>query len=155
MRVTHTRFTLSFVTVLIATLVCGCMSLADKVVKPIKVKIPDVSVAKMTLTRADLNVTIRVTNPNDVSATVSKLKYNIVISEKTVATGVYVKDVKIAANQTTETVVPIEVANKDLIAFLAKVLLTKGTPYRAFGEVEVGPLSVPFDEKGMITSKDL
>lgn len=135
--------------------VSGCMTIADQLVEPIKVKVPDVSVKNMTLTRADLNVTVRVTNPNKISATVSKLKYNIVINEKSVASGTYVKDVEIPADGTTQTVVPIEVSNADLVKFLAKTVFTKGSKYRAKGEVSVGPLSVPFDESGLITRDDL
>lgn len=133
----------------------SCASVADKVLDPVKVKVPDVSVKSMKLTEAILNVTISVMNPNGVSATVKKLNYDVMIGDKSVAKGVYVKDVVVAANKTTTVVIPVTVSNGDLIAFLAKVLLTKGTPYRAQGEVHVGPLSIPFDEKGMITSKDL
>lgn len=140
---------------LIAIILSGCMTIADQLVEPIQVKVPDVSVKKLALTQADLNVTLRVTNPNKIAATVSKLKYEIVINDKSVATGTYVKDVEIKANDTIETVVPIVVSNSDLVSFLAKTVFTKGSKYRAKGEVSVGPLTVPFDEAGLITRKDL
>lgn len=133
----------------------SCMSIADELVDPIKVKVPDVSVAKMSLTRADLKVTLRVTNPNKISATVSKLNYEVIINDHSVAQDTYVKDVKVPAEGTVETVVPVEVSNTDLVSFLAKTIFTKGSTYRARGDVHVGPLTVPFDEKGLITRKDL
>lgn len=140
---------------IVGCFVSGCMAIADQLVEPIKVKVPDVSVKKMTLTRADLNVTLRVTNPNKIAATVSKLKYDIMINDQSVASGTYAKDVEIPADGTTQTVVPIEVSNTDLVKFLAKTVFTKGSKYRAKGEVSVGPLSIPFDERGLITRDDL
>lgn len=145
-------YALSMVAVFVTA---GCMTIADQLVEPIKVKVPDVSVKKLELTRAELNVKLRVTNPNKISATVSKLKYDIIINDKSVANGTYVKDVEIPADGTTETVVPIVVSNADLLKFLAKTVFTKGSKYRAKGDVTVGPLSVPFDEAGLITRSDL
>lgn len=140
---------------MVAFMSFGCASVAEKVVDPIQVKIPDVSIKKISLTTAVLNVTVQVTNPNKISATVSKLKYEIAIGDKQVASDVYVKDVKVPAKGTITEVVPVEVSNTDLVGFLAKVLLTKGTTYRARGDVYVGPLTIPFDERGPLTSKDL
>lgn len=147
---------LSFLSVVVVVLgLSACTTVAEKLVDPIKVKVPDVSVKKMALTQADLNVTLRVTNPNKISATVSKLTYDIIINDKSVANGTHVKDVKIPANGTVETVIPIVVSNADLVKFLATTVFTKGSKYRAKGDVSVGPLSVPFDEAGLITRDDL
>lgn len=132
----------------------GCSSL-KKIVEPPKVDVTDVRLAQLKGDEATLEIVLEVYNPNGISVTVDKLQYDLQVNEKSVTSGVFDKDVKLAAKQNTVVAIPISVNYKDLLKTALNVFLSKGAPYRAKGNVGVGPLNIPFDEKGMIKMKDL
>lgn len=132
----------------------GCSSL-DKIVKSPKVDVTEVRLKSAEAKTAILEIVMKVTNPNGISVTVDKLKYDLQVNEKTVTSGVFDQNVKIPANETTEVAVPLEVAYKDLFKTAIKMLTDKSAPYRALGSVQIGPFDIPFDEKGTLKLKDL
>lgn len=142
------------VSVIFALFAIGCSSL-KKIVEPPKVDVTDVRLAKLKGDEATLEIVLEVFNPNGISVTVDKLQYDLQVNDKQVTAGQYDKEVKLAAKQKTTVAIPIAVNYKDLLKTALNVFLSKGAPYRAKGNVGVGPINIPFDEKGMIKMKDL
>ncbi len=132
----------------------GCSGL-DKLVKSPKVDVTDVRLKSAEAKTAILEIVMKVTNPNGISVTVDKLKYDLQVNEKSVTSGVYDQKVKVPANDTVEVAVPLTVAYKDLLQTALNLITTKGAPYRAIGSVQIGPFNIPFDEKGTLKLKDL
>lgn len=143
-----------FLGIVFALSTLGCSSL-KKIVEPPKVDVTDVRLAKLKGDDATLEIVLEVYNPNGISVTVDKLQYDLQVNEEQVTSGVFDKEVKLAAKQKTVVAIPISVNYKDLLKTALNVFLSKGAPYRAKGNVGVGPLNIPFDEKGMIKMKDL
>lgn len=143
---------------MLLTLMCafsfGCSSL-DKLVESPKVKVTDVRLADLKGDDATLEIVMNVMNPNGISVVVDELKYDLQVNNKPVTAGTYDQEVKLAAKQTTTVAIPIKVNYKDLLKTALNILLAKGAPYRAKGNVRVGPFNIPFDEKGEIKMKDL
>jgi LEA14-like dessication related protein len=83
------------------------------------------------------------------------LKYSLDINDKTVTTGTMKEKVLVKGKETTMVAVPLRVNYKDILSSALMLLQKDGVPYMVKGSVEVGPFTIPFDDKGNLKSDDL
>jgi LEA14-like dessication related protein len=126
-----------------------------KVVEPPKIKLEEVKIKKLSALDADLEVVLDVKNPNGIDFDVKSLKYTLELNSKEIASETMKEKVVVKGKQTTVVALPIKVLYKDILTSAVKLLQKDGLPYRVQGKVEVGPFSIPFDDKGNLKHSDL
>lgn len=136
------------------SLIFGCSSL-KKVVVPPKVKLQEIHITKLSALNADLEIILSVKNPNNINFDVKNLKYSLDINDKTVTTGTMKEKILVKRKDTTMVAVPLRVNYKDILSSALMLLQKEGVPYMVKGSVEVGPFTIPFDDKGNLKSGDL
>lgn len=136
------------------SLTFGCSSL-KKAVEPPKVKLQEIHITKLSALNADLEIILSVKNPNNINFDVKNLKYSLDINSKTVTTGTMKEKVLVKKKETTMVAVPLRVSYKDILSSALMLLQKEGVPYMVKGSVEVGPFTIPFDDKGNLRSDDL
>jgi len=136
------------------SLTFGCSSL-KKVVEPPKVKLQEIHITKLSALNADLEIILSVKNPNNINFDVKNLKYSLDINSKTMTTGTKKQNVLVQEKETTMVAVPLRVNYKDILSSALMLLQKEGVPYMVKGSVEVGPFTIPFDDKGNLKSGDL
>lgn len=131
----------------------GCALLNANLKDP-EVKILDLSVSKMSAEDIDLDLKLNIQNPNDFALDVSKISYGLVLSGKPVTEGVFAHGAKVAANGSSELVVPLKfkysAINNIITSFLNRTLTKE---YELKGAVDLGFFSIPFTKKGEIKLK--
>lgn len=143
-----------FLFVVLLSVLFGCSSL-KKVVEPPKVKLQEIHITKLSALNADLEIVLSVKNPNSINFDVKNLKYSLDINDKTVTTGTMKEKVLVKGKETTMVSVPLRVLYKDILSSAFMLLQKKGVPYLVKGSVEIGPFTIPFDDKGNLKSGDL
>lgn len=143
-----------FLFIVLLSVIFGCSSL-KKVVEPPKVKLQEIHITKLSALNADLEIVLSVKNPNKINFDVKNLRYALDINDKTVTSGTMKEKVIVKGKETTMVSVPIRVLYKDIISSAFMLLQKEGVPYLVKGSVEVGPFTIPFDDKGNLRSGDL
>ncbi|MEA9356116.1 LEA type 2 family protein [Bacteriovorax sp. PP10] len=143
-----------FLFVILLSVLFGCSSL-KKVVEPPKVKLQEIHITKLSALNADLEIILSVKNPNSINFDVKNLKYALDINDKTVTSGTMKEKVLVKGKETTMVSVPLRVLYKDIFSSVLMLLQKDGVPYLVKGSVEVGPFTIPFDDKGNLRSGDL
>lgn len=143
-----------FLFVVLLSVLFGCSSL-KKVVEPPKVKLQEIHITKLSALNADLEIVLSVKNPNKINFDVKNLRYALDINDKTVTSGTMKEKVIVKGKETTMVSVPIRVLYKDILSSALMLLQKEGVPYMVKGSVEVGPFTIPFDDKGNLRSGDL
>ena len=138
------------------SLVFGCSSL-KKVIEPPKVKLQEINITKLSMLNADLAIILSVKNPNNINFDVKNLKYSLDINSKTVTSGTLKEKILVKGKETTMVSVPLRILYKDILGSALTLMLLKkdGVPYLVKGSVELGPFTIPFDDKGNLKSDDL
>ena len=145
---------LNIVLVLLLSVIFGCSSL-KKVIEPPKVKLQEINITKLSAFNADLEIILSVKNPNNINFDVKNLKYALDINDKTVTSGTMKEKVIVKGKETTMVSVPLRILYKDILSSAFMLLQKEGVPYLVKGSVEVGPFTIPFDDKGNLKSDDL
>ncbi len=145
---------LNILLVALLSVLFGCSSL-KKVVEPPKVKLQEINITKLSALNADLEIILSVKNPNNINFDVKNLKYALDINDKTVTTGTMKEKVLVKGKETTMVSIPLRVLYKDILSSAFMLLQKKGVPYLVKGSVEIGPFTIPFDDKGNLKSDDL
>lgn len=145
---------LNILLVALLSVLFGCSSL-KKVIEPPKVKLQEVNITKLSALNADLEIILSVKNPNNINFDVKNLKYALDINDKTVTTGTMKEKVLVKGKETTMVSVPLRVLYKDILSSAFMLLKKEGVPYLVKGSVEIGPFTIPFDDKGNLKSDDL
>lgn len=140
--------------VVLLSILFGCSSL-KKVIEPPKVKLQEIHITKLSALSADLEIVLSVKNPNNMNFDVKNLRYALDINDKTVTSGTRKEKVLVKGKETTMVSVPIRVQYKDIFSSVLMLLQKEGVPYMVKGSVEVGPFTIPFDDKGNLRSGDL
>lgn len=147
---------LLFITLTLSVLcgLSGCSSL-EQVIKPPKVEFQDINITNLSALNADLEITLSVNNPNNINFDVKNLKYSLDIDSKTVTTGTMSDKVLVKAKQTTNVKIPLRVNYKDILSSALMFFKNGGVPYLVKGSVQIGPFTIPFDDKGNLKTDDL
>lgn len=136
------------------SLAFGCSSL-KKVIEPPKVKLQEINITKLSMLSADLAIVLSVKNPNNINFDVKNLKYALDINSKTVTSGTLKEKVLVKGKETTMVTVPLNILYKDILGSALMLLKKDGVPYFVKGSVDLGPFTIPFDDKGNLKSDDL
>lgn len=145
---------LNILFVMLLSFLFGCSSLKKAVEAP-KVKLQEIHITKLSVLNADLEIVLSVKNPNNINFDVKNLKYALDINDKTVTSGTMKEKVLVKGKETTMVSVPLRVNYKDILSSAFMLLQKEGVPYLVKGSVEIGPFTIPFDDKGNLRSGDL
>ncbi len=149
-----TKILLALTTLFAAFMFAGCSSL-KKAIEPPKVTLETVNIAKLSALSADLEIVLKVANPNNIDFDVKNLKYQLDINSKTITSGTMKDKVVVKKKETTVVTLPIRISYKDIISSALMLLDSQGMPYRVKGSTEIGPFTIPFDDNGTLKSSDL
>ena len=144
----------NFLIAMMLSLIFGCTSL-KKAIEPPKVKFQNISISNLSALYADLEITLSVKNPNNINFDVKNLKYALDINSKTVTTGTLKEKILVKGKETTMVKVPLRVEYKDILSSALMLFKKEGVPYLVKGSVQVGPFTIPFDDKGNLKPNDL
>jgi LEA14-like dessication related protein len=132
----------------------GC-GLIGKKLDPPKVKVQEVKINKVESGKVWLDLILSVQNPNNIDFTVDSLEYTLEVDSKKVISDKHTEDIKISANQVSLAAIPLQLKIEDIISSALTLLVSKTLPYRASGNVKVGPFKIPFNEGGKLDISDL
>lgn len=139
---------------LIMVLAFSCSTL-KKIVEAPKVKLENVKVSKMAMTGVELEISLAVQNPNNIDFDVKNLSYTLDVNDKEITSGKLKEKVLVKGKQKTVVSVPLTVKYSDLLSSALMFIKQEGMPYRVKGNVEIGPFTIPFDDKGNLKAADL
>lgn len=129
----------------------SCSSLTEKLLKDPEVKVTDVIVTDISAKDLSLDLKLNINNPNLLSLKVGKIVYGFNLAGDTVTEGVYDKGIQIPSNGATDVVVPLKFKYNALQSLVSNLLNKKLTKDYVFkGTVDLGLISIPFEEKGQI-----
>ena len=134
--------------------ILSCSSL-KKIIEPPKVKLDNIKIVKMAMTGVELEIVLGVLNPNNIDFDVKNLTYDLDVNNKKITSGKLKDKVLVKAKQKTNVSVPLILKYSDLISSAMMFFQQQGMPYRVKGNVEIGPFTIPFDDKGNLKSVDL
>ena len=143
-----------FALILTLSLLSGCGLIGKKLESP-KVDVEEVKVNKVSSGKVWLDLVLSVKNPNKVDFTVDNLEYVLEVDSREVISDNYKKDIKIEANKVSLATIPLQLKLDDIISSALTLLTKKSLPYRARGNVKIGPFKIPFNEEGQLDLKDL
>lgn len=144
-------FFLKILFIVICLVNSGCTSLTKKFLKDPEIKILDLSVSQFSSNEIELNLKLNVQNPNSIDLNIGKIKYGLKMSGQSVTEGLLEKGLIVPAHASSDVVVPLkfkynEIGNL-LISFLNKTITQD---YELNGSVDMGWLTIPFNQKGKI-----
>ena len=133
----------------------GCAFLSDAIglgpLKP-KVHLEKVEIRRVTMTSLELQLSIKVDNPNDKELELSNIKYEVEALGNIVAEGKHRKKIKIAPEGPTVVKLPVSISAKHALTLIKAVL---GGQREVIANVKAvadfttpfGPIEVDFEEK--------
>lgn len=115
---------LKYLSLILLLLISSCSSF-KKIVEPPKVKLDTVNIAKLSALAADLEIVLKVENPNKIDFDVKNLKYQLDVNDKTITSGTMKEKVVVKGKQTTTVTLPIKISYKDIIGSALLLLDSK------------------------------
>lgn len=138
---------------LLPLLLAGCREAARRVFTPPDVRFAGASVSSLGLDGGTLDVTLVVRNRNPYALTANGANYRLLAGDSAeVGRGSTVQPVTVAANDSAQVVLPVELSWRALERVGRSALRSGEIDYRVVGEIEVGtPVgarTVPVDARG-------
>jgi LEA14-like dessication related protein len=140
--------------VILCLMVFSCSSL-KKIVEAPKVKLQSVKISKLAMTGVDLEIILGVFNPNNIDFDIKNLTYTLDVNDKTITSGKMQEKILVKGKEQIFVAVPLTVKYSDLLNSALLFIKQEGMPYRVKGSVEIGPFTIPFNDKGNLKSADL
>ncbi len=126
----------------------SCASLGRIFIEKPKVTFDHVSVRDPSSTGITVIFGFEVENPNPFEIKVDSIQYKADIGAHSISSGEIKNIAAVAAKSKAIVELPVNVKFSDLFASILDFLQKQSTSYHLMGEVQFGPLSIPFDEKG-------
>jgi LEA14-like dessication related protein len=133
----------------------GCQYLKElfgPVLQRPQITIKDIQVVSTTLFELKIKIRFLVENPNSFELEFSNLNYDVGLSKRRVAFGVYKENFKLPAEQNTTIDIPLTIASLEAVQILRDVLRKKGKlELELTGAVDFhsafGAMTINFDHK--------
>jgi LEA14-like dessication related protein len=133
-----------------AMLLAGCSALLPKLEAP-KLEVVAVNLGHANLLQAKIDVTLRVTNPNNRSLDVSSIVLQIAVSGTQMATGETAEPFVVPALGETQFDIKLTADVATALALMAQQLHSDTVPYRVTGQVKLASgfiRNLPFTSEG-------
>ena len=126
----------------------GCALLDASTMKNPKVDLESVDVQDARIDGATLMFNLKVDNPNAFDLNLDKLKYTLDMADRTLASGEVTKGLHVEASKVSTIRLPVPIKFADVFHSVSALIGQGSTPYHLKGAAYLGPLRLPFDEKG-------
>ncbi len=132
---------------------CETFNVLNSVMEPPKVNVDSVGVSEIGLKGINLNVKLKVDNPNSTPLNLDKFKYALSIGNATVFDGVYDKRIEIKAKDISAVTIPVSVDYNSAKAAIENYLFKSIREYKFKGSLTSGAFTVPIEDSGKIEVK--
>ena len=122
---------------------CGVIDLQ----KP-KVKVASAQYQRLSSKAGRLNTRLSITNPNTFALPLKALNYQLYLNDKEFLSGKTSQGLELAAAETRQIDLPIDISYQELIASLGSAVIIGKISYRLRGELDFGLLTVPYQQSG-------
>ena len=123
-------------------------------IKTPEVKMEDLVVKKFTERAIDLNVTLKVKNPNSRDLEIDDLKYTFQLNDSALFKQEVGSDINLGANSTKKIELPISVPTSSLVGAVFDMLVDKPLTYNFVGSMKVNGVRVTFNKTGNMPKRD-
>lgn len=130
----------------------GCASLQ---LQSPTVDLINIDLNSPTFNDATLIFNLNVKNPNSVEVKIDQVNYSVNLNNKPFSSGSLKQIVTLPAKGVAKVAVPVPIKYSDLSDSVAGLIQSGSTPYQISGNVKMGLLSIPFNEKGDLKLSDL
>jgi LEA14-like dessication related protein len=140
----------TFLSLAAALLLAGCAAMLPKLEAP-KLEVVAVNLGHANLLQAKIDVTLRVTNPNNRSLDVSSIVLQIAVSGTEMATGETAEPFVVPALGETQFDIKLTADVATALALMAQQLHSDAVPYRVTGQVKLASgliRNLPFTTEG-------
>lgn len=135
---------LGLISVCVVMLVgCGVIDLK----KP-EVQVTSAQYQRVSSKAGRLNTRLSVTNPNSFTLPIKALKYQLILNDKEFLSGKTSKGMELAAGETRQIDIPIDISYQKLIDSLGSAVLTGRISYQLRGELDFGLVTAPYQQSG-------
>jgi LEA14-like dessication related protein len=131
----------------------SCVGLVQSLVKPPKVDVDSISLAGMSMKGMDLEIHLKVDNPNPNPVRIDKLKYNLSIGDSSLINGVFDKFIELKANDISTVTIPVKLDYTSAKSAVENYVFKSIDTYKFNGEITSGVLTVPVNDSGKIVVK--
>lgn len=147
-----TRRALTLVTLALSAALSGCAAAAKSVFTQPDVAFRGVGVKSVRLDGADLEVFLKIYNPNSYALGASQLNYRLLVDSAEVGSGALDSGFSVPKRDSTVVRIPVRLGFRALQAIGPRLLRGGDIPYRLIGDVTlksfVGTFNRPFNESG-------
>lgn len=120
--------------------------------EPPKVDVKSIDISSVGLKGIDLNVNLKILNPNGMPLTIDKLKYDLSIGDSSLFKGVFNKSIELKAKETSIVTIPIHLNYENSKTAVENYLFKAVRNYKFTGEVTSGLITIPIKDEGKINS---
>ncbi|MBL7544267.1 MAG: LEA type 2 family protein [Bdellovibrionaceae bacterium] len=131
----------------------GCAGLVQAVLQPPKVDVDSVNLVGMDLKGLDLNINLKVDNPNSTPVQIDKIKYNFSIGESSLFSGIFDKTVELKAKNITFVTIPIKLNYESAKVAVENYIFKSIKEYKFNAQLTSGILTIPINSTGNIEGK--
>tara|TARA_B110001454_G_C12723072_1_gene435703 strand:+ start:14731 stop:15192 length:462 start_codon:yes stop_codon:yes gene_type:complete len=129
---------------------CETLGVLQSLIEPPKVDVESVNIGKVGMEGIDLEVNLKVNNPNSAALNIDKFKYDLAIGDSSLFSGVYDKKVELKSNDMTHVMIPVKLDYKSARAAVENYLFKSIRDYKLKGSLSSGAFTVPIEGSGKI-----
>ncbi len=132
---------------------CETWGVLQSLIEPPKVEVKSVDIGKVGMEGIDLEVNLKINNPNSTPLSIDKFKYDLAIGDSSLFSGVYDKKVELKSKDVTDVMIPVKLDYKSARAAVENYLFKSVREYKLKGSLSSGPFTVPIEDSGKIEMK--
>lgn len=145
------RKTAIFFLVCTAMSLCSCAILRQELIRKPDLSFEQMELHDTSLFEASAVFKFKISNPNPMGLNIRNIAYHLNISDKKFIKGISDKDLRIRAAGVSVLDLPIMINYVDLSEFSENTSVSNMTEYDLFGTVEVGPFTIPYRTRGVLS----
>jgi LEA14-like dessication related protein len=132
---------------------CETLGILQSLIEPPKVDVKSVDIGKVGMEGIDLEVNLKINNPNSTPLNIDEFKYDLAIGDSSLFSGVYNKKVELKSKEITDLVIPVRLDYKSARAAVENYLFKSVRDYKLKGSLSSGGFTVPIEDSGKIEFK--
>lgn len=132
---------------------CETWGVLQSLVEPPKVEVKSVDVGNVGMQGIDLEVNLKINNPNATPLNIDKFKYDLSIGDSSLFSGVYDKKVELKSKDITNVMIPVRLDYGSAKGAVENYLFKSIREYKLKGSLSSGAFTVPIDDSGKIEIK--
>lgn len=129
---------------------CETWGVLQSLIEPPKVDVKSIVISKVGMSGIDLNVNLKIDNPNSTPLNIDKFKYDLSIGNSSLFSGVYDKKVELKSKDITDVTIPIQLDFQSARSAVENYLFKSIREYKFKGSLSSGAFTVPIEDSGKI-----